>query len=53
MKEGRHCMLLHTQQDAITQSAFHLEEKQTQILPAVLGGGGSYAESGGCTPSPR
>lgn len=43
-------MPLHTQQDAITQPAFHLEEKQTHILPAVFGG--SYAESGGCTHSP-
>lgn len=42
-------MPLHTQPDAITQSAFHLEEQQTHILPAVLEG--SYAESGGCTHS--
>lgn len=39
MKGRNNCPPLHTQQDAITQPAFHLEEKQTRILPAVLRGG--------------
>lgn len=38
MKERNNYPPLHTQQDAITQPAFHLEEKQTHILPAVLRG---------------
>lgn len=50
MKERNNRTPVHAQQDVITQPAFHLEEKQTRILPAVLGG--SYAESGGCTLSP-
>lgn len=51
MKGRNNCPPLHTQQDAITQPAFHLEEKQTHILPAVLRGGVTLNQ--GLAHSPR
>lgn len=51
MKERNNCPPLHTQQDAITQPAFHLRGK-TNTHPPCCPQGGSYAESGACTLSP-